>query len=227
MLMAASSSEGWDQCIDVNFAQGHALHSHHATGPSKSRPSLSPPCSQSTDATSTSTTATEEEALGATITSGATSIGLQCIWEADERVGAYIWLSHLHPHGSSALLCAATPPWRPDYQVWHMVQEGTRSWLETVYRPQILWSRRELSFSHNTISLIVRVVSIALFEKFAFEVISCPTTAVEWQVIADMFATRWQFLHTQAGTLDGKHIAIRCLRNGGSLYYNYKVWEIY
>ena len=85
----------------------------------------------------------------------------------------------------------------------------------------------ELSFSHNTISLIVRVVSIALFEKFAFKVISCRTTAVEWQVIADMFATRWQFLHTQAGTLDGMHIAIRCPRNGGSLYYNYKVWQIY
>jgi hypothetical protein len=75
--------------------------------------------------------------------------------------------------------------------------------------------------AHNTISKIVREVSSAIVAEFAVEAISCPTTPQEWQAIADAFAARWQFFHT-LGALDGKHVAIRCPANGGSLYYNYK-----
>ena len=73
----------------------------------------------------------------------------------------------------------------------------------------------------NTISLIVREVCQAIIDEYAEEVIACPTTPQEWQPIADQFGTRWQFHHA-VGALDGKHIAIRCPKNGGSLYYNYK-----
>ena len=76
--------------------------------------------------------------------------------------------------------------------------------------------------SHSTISLIVREVCEAINEEFAAEVVQCPTTPNEWKVVADQFGERWQFFHA-IGALDGKHVAIKCPRNGGSIYYNYKV----
>ena len=43
----------------------------------------------------------------------------------------------------------------------------------------------------------------------------------EWRQLAEQFKVRWNLDHV-LGALDGKHIAIKCPRNGGSLYYNYK-----
>lgn len=74
---------------------------------------------------------------------------------------------------------------------------------------------------HNTISILVKEVCEALIEEFAEEVFACPTSPEQWRVISEQFGARWNFHHV-LGALDGKHIAIRCPRNGGSLYYNYK-----
>ncbi|XP_052280742.1 uncharacterized protein LOC127878263 [Dreissena polymorpha] len=51
-----------------------------------------------------------------------------------------------------------------------------------------------------------------------------PTEPEEWKAIADQFAAKWQFTHA-IGALYGKHVAIRCPKNGGSLYYNYKCYH--
>jgi hypothetical protein len=82
-------------------------------------------------------------------------------------------------------------------------------------------SYRTLMFSfrvaHNTISSIVCEVCQTIIETYAEAVIACPTTPEEWQPIAEQFGSRWNFHHA-VGALDGKHISIRCPKNGGSMW---------
>lgn len=75
--------------------------------------------------------------------------------------------------------------------------------------------------AHNTVGLIVCRVCQAIIDELQDEVCRPPSTADEWRAVAEGFSNRWNFHHC-LGALDGKHIAIRCPRNGGSLYYNYK-----
>ena len=51
--------------------------------------------------------------------------------------------------------------------------------------------------------------------------IQCPTTTEEWTAIAEQFEKRWRFPHC-CGVLDGKHVAVTCPWNTGSVYRNYK-----
>ncbi len=50
---------------------------------------------------------------------------------------------------------------------------------------------------------------------------AAPTTKAEWLQISDLFSSMWNF-HNCLGAMDGKHIAIKCPKGGGSLYINYK-----
>ena len=50
---------------------------------------------------------------------------------------------------------------------------------------------------------------------------SCPQAECEWEEISKQFEERWQLLNC-VGTGDGKHIRIKCPRNSGSQYFNYK-----
>ncbi|XP_061188780.1 uncharacterized protein LOC133196952 [Saccostrea echinata] len=73
----------------------------------------------------------------------------------------------------------------------------------------------------NTIACLIPEVCQAICEGFKDEVIKCPTTPDEWTLITDEFKNRWNVPHA-CGALDGKHVAIRCPPNSGSLYHNYK-----
>ncbi len=51
--------------------------------------------------------------------------------------------------------------------------------------------------------------------------LSLPDTEEGWRSMATDWYERWQFPNT-IGSIDGKHIAIKCPLNSGSEYYNYK-----
>ncbi|XP_063411178.1 putative nuclease HARBI1 [Mytilus trossulus] len=75
--------------------------------------------------------------------------------------------------------------------------------------------------ARNTISMFVPEVCQAIVDEYKVEAISCPTTQREWRDIAEEFQRKWNVPHA-CGALDGKHIAIRCPSNTGSLFNNYK-----
>ncbi len=75
--------------------------------------------------------------------------------------------------------------------------------------------------AHNTIYSIVRNICQAIIDEYAREVIATPTTEAKWLQIADLFSSWWNVLKC-LGVMDGKHIAIKCPKGGGSLYFNYK-----
>ena len=73
----------------------------------------------------------------------------------------------------------------------------------------------------NTISTIVYETCEAIAQEYTEEVMPTPKPPEAWKEVADEFSTRWNF-HNSLGAIDGKHVAIKCPRNSGSFYYNYK-----
>lgn len=73
----------------------------------------------------------------------------------------------------------------------------------------------------NTISDLVPVTCDAIIQEYLEEVMTCPSTPEEWKQVAQVFSDKWNFHHT-CGAIDGKHVAIKCPANGGTLYFNYK-----
>ena len=56
------------------------------------------------------------------------------------------------------------------------------------------------------------------------EVMVCPVIPEAWKRVSEGFRTRWNFPQC-IGAIDGKHVAIRCPRNAGSVYFNYKEFQ--
>ena len=87
--------------------------------------------------------------------------------------------------------------------------------------------QQSLSFScrigRTTVSHIIKetlhVIWLALKDKY----VGPPKSANNWKNISKVFESTWHLPHC-IGAIDGKHIAIQCPQNSGSLYYNYKEW---
>ena len=72
----------------------------------------------------------------------------------------------------------------------------------------------------QTISKIIPETCEAIFEALFLTCLKNLGTSEEWIVISKDFETKWNLPHV-IGTLDGKHIRIRCRARAGSLYHNY------
>ncbi|XP_075723946.1 uncharacterized protein LOC142766019 [Rhipicephalus microplus] len=67
---------------------------------------------------------------------------------------------------------------------------------------------------------IIHETCTVLWEVLFPEYMKTPTEE-EWREIAVWFCNHWQFPNC-LGTVGGKHIQIKCPRNSGSSYFNYK-----
>ena len=73
----------------------------------------------------------------------------------------------------------------------------------------------------QTVSKIIPETCKALYDVLSRTELTTPATAKEWLDISNEFYTKWNLPHV-IGALDGKHVRVRCPRNTGSLYHNYK-----
>lgn len=86
-------------------------------------------------------------------------------------------------------------------------------------------SQQSMSFSYRigrtTVSSIINETCIAIWEALREKYLRPPSLPEEWKEISEEFLNLWNFPHC-IGAIDGKHIAIQCPINSGSLYHNYK-----
>ena len=87
--------------------------------------------------------------------------------------------------------------------------------------------QQSLSFSYRigktTVSHIIQETLDAIWQVLKDKYVNPPQSASQWLHISREFESVWQLPHC-IGAIDGKHIAIQCPKNSGSLYYNYKGW---
>ncbi|KAG0728663.1 putative nuclease HARBI1 [Chionoecetes opilio] len=74
---------------------------------------------------------------------------------------------------------------------------------------------------HNTISIVVREVCMAIVDEYREELLKPPQNDEDWRQITDNWMRRWNFPHV-IGAIDGKHVACKAPATRGSDYYNYK-----
>ena len=86
-------------------------------------------------------------------------------------------------------------------------------------------SQQSISFSfpigRTTVNNIITETCKAIWDVFCPLYLKHPTCPEECLHIPNEFETLWNFPNC-VGAIDGKHIAIECPRNSGSLFYNYK-----
>ncbi|XP_064081894.1 uncharacterized protein LOC135198255 [Macrobrachium nipponense] len=75
--------------------------------------------------------------------------------------------------------------------------------------------------SKSSICRIIPLVCQTNIDTYKTEVMKCPKTPEEWNDVAKRFASKWNYFSC-VGAVDGKHVAIKKPKGGGSLYFNYK-----
>ena len=75
--------------------------------------------------------------------------------------------------------------------------------------------------SRTAISNILADTFEKIWKTLSDTYVRAPSSEIDWLTISDGFLEDWNMVHC-IGAIDGKHIALRCPKNGGPLYYNYK-----
>ena len=73
------------------------------------------------------------------------------------------------------------------------------------------------------VSHIIQETLNAIWKALKDKYVSPPKSATDWKNISRDFESVWHLPHC-IGAIDGKHIAMQCPKNSGSLYFNYKGW---
>ena len=84
---------------------------------------------------------------------------------------------------------------------------------------QILLSFQFL-LGRATVSKIISGCCEATYQVLSEKYLQSPKSPEEWKTIAQ-FEDTWNIPHV-IGAIDGKHVRIKCPKNTGSLYHNYK-----
>ena len=83
---------------------------------------------------------------------------------------------------------------------------------------------RQIAFSFriskSAVSVIVIEVCVAIWETLQIEHMNLPHIE-KFNQISKEFDEKWNFPHC-IGSIDGKHIRIKCPSKSGSMYFNYK-----
>ena len=86
-------------------------------------------------------------------------------------------------------------------------------------------SQQSNSFAYrigrSAVSKIIRETCDAIWAVLHEEYLKPRSSSQEWKEIAHEFQRLWNFPHC-VGAINGKHVAIQCPLNSGSLYHNYK-----
>ena len=76
-------------------------------------------------------------------------------------------------------------------------------------------------YFHIAVSSIIKETCPAIWQVLNEKYLIGPKLPEDWENIPEQFMQLWNFPDC-IGTIDGKHIAIECPINSGSLYHNYK-----
>ena len=79
------------------------------------------------------------------------------------------------------------------------------------------------TIGHSTVNKIIPETCLALWEALFPVYVHCPSSAKEWEDVAQEFYEKWNF-PLCTGALDGKHISCHCPANSGSIYFNFYGW---
>ena len=72
-----------------------------------------------------------------------------------------------------------------------------------------------------TVSKIISECCEAIYQVLPEKYFWSTKSPKEWKALAQQLEDTWNMPHV-IGAIDGKHVRIKCLRNTGSVYHNYK-----
>ena len=79
----------------------------------------------------------------------------------------------------------------------------------------------QLGLGRVTVSKIICECCEAIYQVLSEKCLWSPKSLEEWKTVAQQFEDTWNMPHV-TGAIDGKHVWIKCSKNTGSLYHNYK-----